>query len=149
LAKENLKEEEKRNFLDLVTAKMEQTMSGGHFGDLAGAKDLLAFLCVANFEISDEWTRRIEEMYRRFPQGFLASLSPSLYNGKLSDGREYEKIEYTKEKLRAFGASSEEMTDEFVENLWKVREILLLMHYNRVKLAKSLTLGRLLELKRE
>gem|GEM_PF-2889661 len=29
LAKENLREEEKRTFLDLVTAKMEHTMSGG------------------------------------------------------------------------------------------------------------------------
>lgn len=135
---------QKSEIAPFAISKIQNTIKGGHWNDLRGANELLTFLGVESLEFSNNWTKRIADLYQRFSYNFLKNLSPSLFNGRLSDGREYDRNEYTKEKLCEMG--EEELTDEFVNFLWGVREILIHMHSNRIQFNTRLTIGHLLSI---
>ncbi len=140
---------EKEALAQAAVSKVQDTVKGGHWGDLRGAKELLSFLGIDTLNFSDEWTERVEDFYKRFSRDFLVSLSPMLRNGKIADGRDYDRNQYTRERLIAMGVSESEATDEFINSLWDVREVLIAMHVRRINLDDKNALTQVLMLKNE
>lgn len=132
LTRQDITEENKNALGRLVIEHFESALTRGQFQDLQGVGALLEFLGYKEFILDEAWMGKITHFYNRFPYMFLLGLSPSLFNDRLSDGREYNRIEYAKERLRAFGATDEELSDESVSFLMNMRELLIHMHTSRV-----------------
>lgn len=134
----------------MVIIKIAEFIRYGNWDDLEGGKECLEFLGVEGLQASDSFTKKLAELYGRFSYGFLVSLSPNLYNGKCwVHGRgyvKYEQVWYTRMKLRELGIPEEEITDELAGDIWTMRELMILMHINNVKLANSITMNDLLAL---
>ena len=63
---------------------------------------------------------------------------PSLYNGKIGKVREFVKVEFARELLLQYGFSESELTQDFLEHLRKLREILIYMRYNQLNVERVL-----------
>lgn len=135
LQKVYLPEELKAEVAQLVVAKIIFSIKCGAWKDLRGAKELIKFLDVEKIKLTDKWARLVGEYYTNFSYYFLTSLCPSLINGEYWDGkkyRKYDKMEYAREKIKKLGVPESKLTDSYIECLWNVRELLLLMHLNHV-----------------
>ena len=142
-----LSDNDKSKISEIVLEKVQLIIEKWQWWELDGAREILSFLWVKSIEFTNEWIQNINKLYNRFNYWFLISLSPSLYNGKLMNWIEYDKIEYSREKLRDFGVTEEELTDEFINSLWAIREILVKMYYHRIRIDTKLTINDLLLLK--
>lgn len=117
-----------------VIQKVQEVLEGGHFGDLQGAQPLLKMLGVSELQMAPEWSRKIQVFLNRFDEKGLRYLTPPLLlNDKLPNGRPYERISYARERLIGMGVSPQEATDEFVHDVFKVRELLLKLHEGRAE----------------
>ncbi len=132
----NPSEEQKAELTSWVVGYMQGALQHGQFGNLEGIDPVLDFLQISRLEFPKEYVEKISKLYKKYSLPFLYAMSPTLYNGKLRGGREYDKIEYTRGLLEKSGASSDELTDEYIEELWDLREILVKLHYERVDPAK-------------
>jgi hypothetical protein len=138
---------------ELTVDKIGAMFRHGSWRDLEGALELLNFL-KTEIRLPDEYLQRIAEFYARYSYGFLLSLSPNLINGDCwIDGegyKRYDRIEYTRMRLHQeqehLGLKKEEITDELIDSLWRMREVLILMHINQVDPGSSLTTKKILAL---
>lgn len=153
LQKSVLSARERRELGLSVVQKVQEVLEGGHFGDLQGAQPLLEMLGVSELQMAPEWSRKIQVFLNRFDEKGLRYLTPPLLlNDKLPNGRPYEKISYARDRLMGMGVSPEEATDEFVNDVFKVRELLLKLHQARVEkllsveVQKGLTVRTLLQI---
>ncbi len=124
----NPSEDQKSLLKDLVINYIEVNFKKGTFKNLKGIETVLDYLEISNLEFNPKLIADILKLYDKYPLPFLLSMSPSLYEGKLINGTPYDEVEYVKELLKKQGAVSEELTDDYIKNLWNVREILVKMH---------------------
>ena len=138
--------ESKIALTNALFAEIQGQIERGQFGEIERAKDFMNFLGVKEFSLSPDAEQKIVSLYNKYSYGFLREMSPSLYNGKLSDGTEYNKIEYVRQMMRENG---EEPSDEDIKELWRYREILVKLHYGNWKPQNQLSeIPRLLSEKR-
>jgi len=133
----------------LVVAKIVFTIKCGAWNDLRGARELIKFLGVEKIKLADKWAQLVGEYYGRFSYDFLISLYPSLVDGEYCDGGKYKKfdrMEYARIKLIQEGVPQSKLTDSYIQCLWNVRELLLLMHQNRVVINGQPSLESVLEI---
>jgi hypothetical protein len=128
-----LSDKVKEELTSLIIGKIEYCFRHGNFSDLVGARDVLNILGIDKLEFSSEYIDLVKRLYGQFSLGFLMKMAPSLYNGRLEhfDGPLYDRNEYTKQLLREKGFSESELTDDFINKLWQVREVLVLLHEQR------------------
>ncbi len=149
LEKEELSEIQKQELANLALQKVQRMIELGNLRGLEHADELLNFLGIENLQFSDEFIKNVNVLFNdsRLDNSFLISLSPFLYDNKLPDGRVYDKKEYTKEKLKKAGFPDESITDEFVNEIWKNRELLILLHNRyKEKAGNLISLKNILEL---
>lgn len=123
------KDEEKRVLADAMLLYVENQFRNGQFQNLKGIEKVLAFFGIDGIGFTKEHIADILSFYKKYSLGFLYSMSPPLWDGKLQGGREYNKVEYTRGLLTAAGASPDELTDDYIKRLWNAREILVKLHY--------------------
>jgi len=126
----SLNEKEKQTLTTAFLRYIERAVHCGQFGNLNGLVRVMNFFSINEISLTEKWVKKILKHLNRFPAAFLHSMCPGLRNGKLRDGRKYEEVknEYVRELLEVEGASEEELTDEFIEELWNVYEILMHIH---------------------
>jgi hypothetical protein len=132
----NPSEEQRMELTGLVVGYIQGAFRHGQFGNLEGINPVLDFLQVSGLEFPEEYADKIAKFYKKYSLPFLYEMSPSLYNGKLRNGKEYDKVEYVRNLLEKSGASPDELTDEYINGLWEIREILVKLHYEHVDPAK-------------
>jgi len=123
-----LSSEERQKLAELFVGYIERAVQYGTFGNLEKIDPIMKFFDIDGLEFTQNWLETIMMYYRRFSLPFLYRMSPMLYNGKLVGGGKFEKKGYVREMLVKDGAEAEELTDEFIKTLWRVREILVRMH---------------------
>lgn len=141
-----LTSEQKEEITLLLMEFIQKKCKYGQFKDLEDARSLFVLLGIENVGYSREWLLRIEEFQRKFEYFFLVSLTPSLYDGKLIGGKPYDRREYTKKRLRDTGYPEDQITDELVDQIWELREVLVMLHDNRVQFTARLGMLGILEL---
>jgi hypothetical protein len=121
-----LTEAEKARLSESAIFYVDKQFRDGHFGNLEGIDPVLIFLGIDDIKFTREHTARILYLYNKYPLHFLYEMCPD--DGKLPDGSRYDKIEYTRNLLKKNGATEEELTDEYIRNLWLARETLVKLH---------------------
>ncbi len=142
-----LSTEDKISISKMLIIKIQEFVVHGQWWQLDWAKELIDFLWIEVIEYSNEWIENINKLYNRYNYWFLISLSPSLYNGKLVNWKVYDNIKFTREKLIEIGSTEEELTDEYINSLWMLRELLLKMYYYNLKIDTKLSINDILALK--
>jgi hypothetical protein len=120
----------KVELVGLIMKYITDTFRHGQFQNLDGIDKVLQYLEIDRIDFADKQMEKIMKLYGKYSQGFLLSMSPSLYNGKLVDGTPYNKINYVRQLLQKRGAPPEDLTDEHIKELWDFREILIRLHSN-------------------
>lgn len=145
----NLTEELKAELARLAVGKIVFTVRCGAWNDLRGAKKLIKLLGIEKIKLADKWAQLVGEYYGSFSYHFLVSLYPNLINGEYWDGKKfsrYERMEYARLRLRETGIPGYKLTDTYVQCLWNVRELLLLMHQNNAVISGQPSFEGILEL---
>lgn len=123
-----LSPEIKAELVELVGGYIAKAMEHGQFKNLEGIDPVLDYLGISQIDFDPTALDKIQELYQRYSADFLYSMSPSLYDGKLFDGRDYNRIEYTRELLQKSGEPAEHLTDQYIQDLWRFREVLVHFH---------------------
>lgn len=132
---------QKEECIWLVVAKIQKLLELWNFKDLAWAQDFLVYLwgeSIVRFD--DAWTQKLKTLYedRRIHLQLLIDMFPSLYNGRIGKVKEFVKVEFARELLLQYGFSESELTQDFLEHLRKLREILIYMRYNQIHVEQVL-----------
>lgn len=151
LAQHSLSPEFKMELAQLAVSKVVFLMKHGAWEHLRGAKELIAFLGVEKIELAGKWAQVVGEYYKSFSYKFLTDLRPALYNGQYWHGKgkgyeKYEEMEFARMKLREAGMPENKLTDSYVQCLWNVRELLILLHQHNAVLNSQPSLEHILEL---
>ena len=123
-----LSEVQKDQVRGRIMSYVQIIFRSGAFLNLQGIDKLLKYFDIENIGFSREYIEKIIDLYKTYSIGFLYNMSPSLYNGKLHNGKEYNRIEYVRGLLQELGVSDEKLTDEYIKELWDMREVLVKMH---------------------
>lgn len=133
----------------LVTNKIIQLIQRGNWHDLRGAKELLSLLNITEFGFAEGVLEKIYDIFinPQFSYTLLLELSPTLFDGKLSNGEVYERIPYTKQIMLKYDITDPSLlSDEFIEWLWAVRELLIMLHSLPLAQQRTLSSSTLLPL---
>jgi hypothetical protein len=149
LKKVSLTQDLKAELGMLVASKIISIFKCGAWEDLRGATELGKFLDLEKIKLTGKWAALFGEYYRSYSYYFLIDLSPSLINGEYWDSDErkyvkYDKMAFARKMLRKKKVPEEKLTDRYVECLWNVRELLILLHQNNAVLSDTPSLESVL-----
>lgn len=124
---------EKRDLLYSLMHYIQNQFKLGAFQNLAKISDVIACLGAESIRLTDEYINSILLLYGKYSEAFVRNLEPEMlfHNDgitTLADGRRYDRNEYVKDQLRNNGAKPEELTDEYVQKLLDLREVLIQLY---------------------
>lgn len=126
MEKIKLSPEEKNDLSALAIGYVQRAIEYGRLGNLIDIDKILSLLGVDELKFSNDTMGEVEKLMEKYPYAFLLEMNPTLYDGKLRGGKEYDKIAYTRGLLRDKGSAEDELTDEHIKKIWQFRELMIL-----------------------
>ncbi|NTU98452.1 hypothetical protein HGA64_00375 [Candidatus Falkowbacteria bacterium] len=112
----------------LLVGYIGKVVRHGAWVNFEGMQPVMEFFGVESIAFTEQYLEAVSECMVCFSTSFLYDMAPPLYNGRLYSGEEYIPNEYVRKMLLKRGYSKDNLTEEFIEGLWQIRELLFKLH---------------------